>query len=100
MRPPRDARYPLLTMRTVSAAPLRTGSTTITPVIRSLVAGWRDFALVWSRPQAVLVGRDGRTSRFRIFNLTRAVQLSIVAAAVLGAFWISTRSSSQKEMSQ
>jgi len=95
-----DGRRPLLAMRTVPAASLRIGSLTVTPVARSLVAGWKGVALVWTRPHAVLVSRDGRTSRSRIFNMTRAAQVSIVAVAVLGAFWISTRSSGKKEMSR
>lgn len=94
-----DVIRPHLTMKTVSGATLRTGSTTVTPIARLLVVGWRNVALVWNRPVAVLAFQEGRTSRLRIFDLTRVVQLSIVAAAVLGACWIASRSSGQEEMS-
>lgn len=99
MKPRIDEGRPILRVRTVPAVPLRIGTMTVTPIVRSLVAGRKDVDLVWSRPHSVLVSQEGRTSRTRIFNLTRAVQVTIVAAAVLGAFWIRARSSGPKEMS-
>ena len=89
----------MVTLRTSPAASLRIGAMTVTPVARSLVAGWSNVALVWTWPHAVLVEQDGRISRSRIFNLTRAVQLSIAAVAILGALWIPMRFSERKETS-
>jgi hypothetical protein len=99
MKPRTDEGRPVFRLGNVPAASLRVGVMTVTPVAKSLVAGWKGLIFVWTRPHSVLVSRDGRISRSRIFNLTRAAQLSIVGLAVLGAFLISTRSSGNKEMS-
>ena len=99
MKPRTDEGRPIFRIRNVPAAPIVVGAVTVPPVARSLVAGWKGLVFVWTRPHALLVSHDGRVSRSRIFNVTRAAQLSIAGVAVLGALLISTRCSGNKEMS-
>jgi hypothetical protein len=42
--------------------------------------------VVWNRPTAVIVERNGRTERVRIVDLTRVIQVSLWASALLAWF--------------
>src|SRR3990172_10296055 len=92
MEIPHDRRRRHLTRRMISAPALRAGALTITPTARLTVATWRGAGVVWMRPWTVVVSEEGRTSRLRIFNLTRVTHLTIGVLAALAVLWMITRS--------
>lgn len=71
-----------LRLETTAGAPVRVGDTTVTPLARSLVVRLRSAALVWSAPAAVLVERDGRVQRIAVHDVTRVVQLGLLAVGL------------------
>ena len=61
----------------IEAGPLR-----LSLVARSVVLRPPGCTMVWSRPTAVLVTVDGRTSRLRIVDATRCVQAVLLLATL------------------
>jgi hypothetical protein len=59
------------------------GDVTVTPQSKSLTLRWPLGGLVWNRPVAVLVERGERTERIPIVDVTRIVQLGLLALSVV-----------------
>lgn len=87
----------MFTFKTVKAPAVEVGSLTVTPVARSLAVGWGRGAVAWSWPCAVLVSREGRTSRIRIVNVNRLAEAGIVAVAAVCAYGLLSRATRPKE---
>jgi hypothetical protein len=68
-----------------SARPVTVDGITVTPQSRALVVRLPQGGFVWNRPTAVLVERDGRVRRIPIVDVTRILQLCLLALAVLTA---------------
>ncbi|MBO0837707.1 MAG: hypothetical protein J2P28_19650 [Actinobacteria bacterium] len=58
---------------------------TVTPVARTLTVRTGFGGLVWNRPVAVRVERNGRVEQLRIVDLTRAVQVGLLATGAVAA---------------
>lgn len=58
------------------------GGVTLRPVAWALVVRLPWGALVWNRPAAVLVERDGQVRRIPIVDVTRLVQAGLIGAAL------------------
>jgi hypothetical protein len=71
--------------REASAEPVTAGDVTVTPQSRALVVRLPRVGLVWNRPTAVLVERDGQTRRIPIVDRTRLLQVGLLGVAVLAA---------------
>jgi hypothetical protein len=75
----------MLRAREVSAAPVTVDGVTVTPQSRALVVRLPKGGLVWHRPTAVLVERDGQARRLPIVDLTRILQVGLLGLAALTA---------------
>jgi hypothetical protein len=87
------------------------GRVKVTPVARTLTIGGgseapvsertsgRRAMLVRTRPRAVLVSADGRTSRLPIVDLTRSAQAAMLLAALLWLWELRTWTRTRKERS-
>jgi hypothetical protein len=64
-----------------SAAPVTVGDVTVTPRARALVVRLPQGGFVWSRPTAVTVERAGAARRVRVVDVTRLLQLTLLALA-------------------
>jgi hypothetical protein len=64
------------------------GDVTVTPQSKSLTLRWPLGGLVWNRPVAVLVERGERTERIPIVDVTRIVQLGLLALSVVFTVFI------------
>jgi hypothetical protein len=71
--------------REASAEPVTAHGITVTPRSRALVVRSAKGGLVWNRPTAVLVERDGQVRRIPIRDLTRILQVGLLAVTVLAA---------------
>ncbi len=58
------------------------GDVRVTPQSRALTLRWPHGGLVWNRPVAVLVERNGRSERIPIVDVTRVVQLALFGLSV------------------
>ena len=74
---------PFVELKTNSGAPVNRGSVTVTPEAQALVVRLPYVGFVWNRPVAVVVEQDGRRERFPIFDVTRAVIMTMAGAAAL-----------------
>ena len=61
------------------------GDVRVTPVVSSMVGQWPRWGFVWTRPAALEVERNGQVERMPIVDITRLVQVGLLAVAVLGA---------------
>jgi hypothetical protein len=72
--------------------PLIVGDTRIVPFTQTLrlqFPGWRQGGLIWNRPSSVLVTtRDGQEQVLPIHDITRRLQISVLAAGILGVLLI------------
>ncbi len=59
------------------------GDVTVTPQSKALVIHAPFGGLVWNRPVAILVERGERTERIPIVDVTRIVQLGLLALSVV-----------------
>jgi hypothetical protein len=75
----------LIQLHTFAGEPTTTGDITVTPQCKALSIHWPRGGLVWNRPVAVLVERDGQTRRVPIVDVTRAVQLALWGLSFV--FW-------------
>lgn len=73
----------IVQLRTLSGKPVTVGEVTITPRSQALVLQLPFLRLVWNRPVAVLLEQGGRTERVPIVDVTRAVQLGLLALPLL-----------------
>jgi hypothetical protein len=71
--------------RDVSAEAVSVHGVTVTPWSRALVIHGPKGGLVWNRPTAVLVERDGQMRRVPIVDVTRMLQLGLVGVALVTA---------------
>ena len=70
----------------VSAAPVTVGDVTVTPRARALVVRLPQGGFVWNRPTALTVQQAGATRRVPVVDVTRLLQLGLLAlAAALAA---------------
>ncbi|MEW5989331.1 MAG: hypothetical protein AB1791_22110 [Chloroflexota bacterium] len=67
----------------VAGDPVRVGDIVITLQAQALAIRLPFAGLVWNRPLAVLVERDGRQERIPIVNVTRLAQIALLALAVV-----------------
>jgi hypothetical protein len=74
--------------REASAEAVTVHGVTVTPRSRALVVRGPRGGLVWNRPTAVLVERDGKSCRVPIVDVTRILQ-----AGLLGAVLVTTGAS-------
>ncbi len=75
----------VIRLETRSGAPVRAGGATITPQSQALVVSLPFGGLVWNRPVAVLVERDGQTERIPVLDMTRIALLALGGLAVAAA---------------
>jgi hypothetical protein len=61
-----------------SGAPTQVGDVTITPQSQALTLHWLNWGLVWNRPVAVVVERNGETERIPIVDVTRIAQAALL----------------------
>jgi hypothetical protein len=64
-----------------SAAPVTWGDVTVTPRARALVVRLPQGGFVWNRPTAVTVQRAGAVKHLRVVDVTRLLQLALLALA-------------------
>jgi hypothetical protein len=69
----------IIEWRTASGNPVTVGDVTLTPQSQALTVRWPSGGLVWNRPVAVLVEREGATERIPIVDVTRVVQLGLLS---------------------
>ncbi len=69
----------------VTGAPVRAGDITVTPQAHALTVRLGRAGLVWNRPAAVLIERDGRVERKRILDVTRIAQLALLGLGLMFA---------------
>jgi hypothetical protein len=62
-----------------SAAPVTVGEVTVTPRARALVVRLPQGGFVWNRPTAVTVQRAGAVKHLRVVDVTRLLQLALLA---------------------
>lgn len=74
-----------LTHSMIDGPTLAMGDAWITPRARVLTLRTRFGGLVWNHPRAVLVERDGQTTRLSILDVTRLVQAALWACVLVAA---------------
>ena len=79
--PAGDRQFRIRTQRREAAA-VTVGETSFTPVSQAVIIDVPFGQLVWNRPSAVLVHRDGRTRRLPIIDVTRICQVVLYALAL------------------
>jgi hypothetical protein len=84
-------------MRTVEGSCLRAGRRAITPLAMTLILRCGRGYYIHSRPYAVVVEEEGRTSRVRVTDMTRLVQAAIMVGAVVCACGLLARTHVRKE---
>lgn len=72
--------------QTRSGETVRRGGIAVTPQSRALTVDWRRGGLVWNRPSALVVERDGSERRIPIVDVTRVVQLALFGLSVVFVF--------------
>ena len=79
-------RKPGFEWQTRSGETVRRGGIAVTPQSRALTVGWHRGGLVWNRPSALVVERDGDVRRIPIVDVTRVVQLALFGLSVVFVF--------------
>jgi len=64
-----------------SAAPVTVGDLTVTPRARALVVRLPQGGFVWNPPTALTVQQPGAVSHLRVVDVTRLLQLALLALA-------------------
>ena len=70
------------------------GDITVTPQSEAVTIRWPSGGLVWNRPVAVIVEREGMRERIRVADVTRIVQLGLLGLTLVFSlvfFWLSVR---------
>ena len=73
----------MLQLRTIPDAPVTVRGCTVTPISRVLSVRLPFAGFVWNRPYAVVVERGGRVERIPILDVTRMVQLGLLALVLV-----------------
>ena len=73
-------------LKNSSSQVVTAGEFTLTPQSQALIVRLPYFRAVWNRPVAVVVERGGEIQRLPIVDVTRLVQLCLIA--VSAACWI------------
>ena len=68
---------------TLAAPPVTVNQVTVTPLAQSLTIRWPQGGFVWNRPVAIIVERDGQTTRIPILDVTGLVQLILLGIVLL-----------------
>jgi len=63
--------------QTISGEEVTVGDVTLTPQSQALILRLPNGGLVWNRPVAVLVKRNGQTERVPVVDVTRVAQLTL-----------------------
>ena len=69
--------------KTVSGDKVTVGDISLTPVAQALIVRCAHGGLVWNRPVALLVERDGHTQRVPIVDVTRLVQIGLLGLTLI-----------------
>ena len=69
--------------QTLSGDTVTVGDVSVTPESKALIVRWPYGGLVWNRPVAVLVDKGEQTERIRIVDVTRMVQLGLLALSFI-----------------
>ena len=80
--------------QTLSGEATTVGDITVTPQSQAVTVRWPSGGLVWNRPVAVVVERDGMRERTRVVDVTRMVQLGLLGLTLVFSmvfFWLSVR---------
>lgn len=111
MRSIRDRARGLVRFDTVTGQEWSDGRVRVTPIARTMTVGGGSEAperrrgggqralLVRTRPRAVLVSTEGRTSRLPILDLTRSAQAAMLLAALLWLWELHAWTRTRKERS-
>ncbi len=59
------------------------GDVRVTPESQALTVRWPQGGLVWNRPVAIWIHRDGEQERIPILNITRAIVWGLYATVAL-----------------
>ncbi len=81
----------IISLKTVSAEPTTVGRITVTPQSQMFSLRLPFARVVWHRPVGVLVEQDGQAEQIRVLDLTRLVQLGLLATIVVAAVVASAR---------
>lgn len=73
----------MVSWQTTYGEEVMVGDVTVTPQSKALVMHAPFGGLVWNRPVGVLVERGERTERIPIVDVTRIVQLGLLALSVV-----------------
>ena len=73
----------MLQWQTLSGDRVTVGDVSLTPQSQALTIRWPWGGLVWNRPVAVLVERDGQTERIPIVDVTRMAQLGLLGLSLV-----------------
>jgi hypothetical protein len=73
----------MLQWQTLSGDRVTVGDVSLTPQSQALTIRWPWGGLVWNRPVAVLVERDGQTERMPIVDVTRMAQLGLLGLGLV-----------------
>ena len=88
--PPKE----MVRRQTFSGEATTVGDITMTPLSQVVTVRWPSGGLVWNRPVAVVVERDGMRERIRVVDVTRMVQLGLLGLTLVFSmvfFWLSVR---------
>ena len=67
---------------TATGEPVTMGGTTLTTESQALVVRWPRGGWIWNRPVAITIEEGGETRRVPIVDVTRLVQVALVATSV------------------
>ncbi len=70
-------------VQTVAGQPVTREGITVTPMSQALIVRLPNGGLVWHRPTAILVERDGTAKRFPIVDITRILQLGLLGFSLV-----------------
>ena len=76
-------RRPRFQWQDVAGEPVRVGGVTVTPHAHLLTIGLPFAGLVWQHPSYALVEHDGQVDRLPIVDVTRRIQLGLLALSVV-----------------
>lgn len=73
---------PKISMETQVGEPIQTAHATVTPESKVLIVEWPNGGIVWNRPAAVTVERNGQSERYPIVDVTRLAQMALIVAGL------------------
>lgn len=69
--------------QTIQGEKTTIGEISLIPEAQVFIMRWRHGGVVWNRPLALLVERDGQMERIRIMNLTHRIQLGLLGFSLI-----------------